>query len=117
MKTFSKCVATVLTLAGVFTLAGCSGGSSSSKVATTANWNVRTSTSVEKNNYGFWQKNKEVATYSLSFTEGSNSSYKVVYNDLENAVYTTRFYMSAFDWATDNTIEQYRSENSDSEPV
>lgn len=117
MKTFSKCVATVLTAAALITLAGCSNGSSSAKTATTANWNVRTSTSVEKNSYDFWQKNKEVATYSLSFKEGSNSSYKVVYNDLENTVYTTRFYMSSFDWATDGTIEEYRSEESDSEPV
>ena len=117
MKTFSKCVAAVLSVAGLITVVGCSGGSSSAKVATTANWNVRTLTSVENNYYDFWQKNKEVATYSVAFTEGTNSSYKIVYNDLENTVYTTKFYMSAFDWATDATIEAYRSEESDSEPV
>ncbi len=117
MKTFSKCLATVLTVAGLVTVVGCAGGSSNPKVATTANWNVRTSTSVEKNNYGFWQKNKEVCTYSLSFKDGSNDSYKVVYNDLESAVYTTSFYMlPSYDWNTD-TIEEYRSEESDREPV
>ncbi len=117
MKTFSKCVATVLSVAGFIALAGCSKGPSSHKVATTANWNVRTSTSVEQNDYAFWQQNKEVATYSVAFTEGSNSSYKIVYNDLENAVYKTKFYLTTFDWATDATIEAYRTGESTTEYV
>ncbi|MCM1439093.1 MAG: hypothetical protein NC131_07800 [Roseburia sp.] len=117
MKTFSKCVAAAALVAALVTAAGCSGSSSSPKVATTANWNVRTSVSVEKNDYGFWQSNREVSTYAITFTEGTNSSYKVVYNDLGDAFYTTAFYMTTFDWASDRTIEAYRAEESETEPV
>ncbi len=116
MKAFGKCLATVMVASSLIAVAGCSGGSSSPKVATTANWNVRTSTSVEKNSFDFWQKNKEVAEYALTFTDGSNSSYKVNYN-LESAVYKTEFYMlPAYDWAADTT-EEYRTENSEKEAL
>lgn len=110
-------MAIALAVAGVATLAGCNNGSTNYKVATTANWNVRTSAEVEENSYGFWQKNKEVATYSIDFTEGSNNSYKVSYN-CSSATYTTEFYMlAAYDWASENIIEEYRAEESDTEPV
>lgn len=116
MKTFSKCLAIVLAAAGAVTFAGCAKGSSSHKTATTANWNVRTSTSVESNQFDFWQKNKETATYAVTFKDGSNSNYKVSYNTAM-ATYSTAFYMLAeYDWATD-TIENYRTEESEKEPV
>lgn len=117
MKALTKCFATVLVAASLITVAGCSKGSSNPKTATTANWNVRTSTAVEKNKFEFWQNNKEVAEYSISFTEGSNGSYKLVYDNLANATYKTEFYMiESYDWNT-QTIEEYRTEETDTEPL
>lgn len=116
MKTFSKCLAIILAAAGAATLAGCSNGSNNHRTATTANWNVRTSTSVEESSFDFWQKNKETATYSVSFKEGTNTSYEVSY-DTSTATYSTAFYMlPGYDWATD-TIEAYRTAESVKEPV
>ncbi|MDE6691523.1 MAG: hypothetical protein K2K04_06080 [Clostridia bacterium] len=116
MKTFSKCLAIVLAAAGVASFAGCSKGTTNYKTATTANWNVRTSTSVENDSFAFWQKNKETATYSITFKDGSNAGYKVSYNT-SVATYSTSFYMLAeYDWSTD-TIEDYRTEESEKEPV
>lgn len=116
MKALTKCFATVLVAASLITVAGCSKGSSNPKTATTANWNVRTSTSVEKNRFEFWQNNKEVAEYSISFTEGSNGSYKIDY-DLSSATYKTEFYMlESYDWNT-RTIEEYQTEETTTEPL
>ncbi len=116
MKTFSKCLALLLAVAGAATITGCAKNTTNYKTATTANWNVRTSTSVEDNSFEFWQKNKEVATYSVTFKEGTNDSYGVSYN-CSDATYSTAFYMLAeYDWATD-TIEGYRTEESEKEPV
>lgn len=114
MKTFSKCLAVALAVAGAATLAGCSKSTPNYKTATTANWNVRTSAAVEENSFEFWQNQMEVATYSVSFKEGENSSYTVSYND--GGVYTTQFYMTTFDWATD-TIDGYKTEESETEYV
>lgn len=116
MKTFSKFIATVLAVAGAATLAGCKNSSPSRKVATIANWNVRTSASVEENSFDFWHKNKEVAEYAISFTEGSNASYKVSYAT-GSAEYATKFYMTDYDWNSDKIPEGYRSAESDTEPV
>ena len=117
MKTFSKCLAIVLAAAGAATLAGCKNGSPNYKTATTANWNVRTSVSVEEDSFDFWQNNKETAEYKITFTEGSNSSYAVKYT---TATYSTSFYMLAeYDWKSATIVEEYRStaEESDTEPV
>ena len=119
MKTFSKCLAIVLAAAGAATLAGCNNGSPNYKTATTANWNVRTSVSVEKDSFDFWQNNKETAEYEIKFTEGSNTSYQVKYNTA-TATYSTSFYMLAeYDWKSATIVEEYRSteEESDTEPV
>ncbi len=119
MKTIKKCLAIVLAVAGAATLAGCNNGSSDHRTATTANWNVRTSASVERDSFDYWQNNKETATYAITFTEGENSSYKVSYN-CSSATYSTEFYMLAeYDWKSENIIEEYRSteEESDTEPV
>lgn len=116
MKTFSKCLTILLAAAGAVTFAGCAKGSTNYKTATTANWNVRTSTAVEKNSFDFWQNNKETASYAVSFKDGDNTSYKVSYNTAD-ATYSTSFYMIAeYDWATD-TIEDYRTEDSEKEPL
>lgn len=116
MKTFSKCLALVLAVAGAATLAGCNNGTPSRRTATTANWNVRTSTAVEENSFDYWKKNMEVATYKVSFSAGSNTSYEVAY-DTDTATYETAFYMSEYDWASENIPERYRTEESVKENV
>ncbi len=116
MKTFSKCLAIVLAVAGVATLAGCNKNTTSRKVATTANWNVRTSTSVEQDSFKFWQENAEVAKYAISFTDGSNASYKVSYNT-DSAQYETKFYMTTYDWSAEEIPEGYRTEESETENI
>lgn len=116
MKTFSKGLAIVLAVAGAAMFAGCANSTPNYKTATTANWNVRTSAAVEKNSFDFWQNNKETATYTVAFKDGDNASYKVSYTT-DGAVYTTSFYMMAeYDWAAD-TIEDYRTEESEKEPI
>lgn len=116
MKTFSKCMATVFAAAGLLAIGGCSNKNVDNRVTTLANWNVNTSTVVEKNSLEYWQTHKEAASYKVTFTPGSASSYHLTY-DAENATYSTEFYMLAeYDWMTD-TIENYRSEESEKEPL
>jgi len=108
MKAFMKCIAVGLTAASLLTLGGCAQNNSTKKTATTANWNVRTSTSVESNMLGYWQSHAEVAEYDVSFTEGSNNSYSVTY-DAPNATYSTRFYAeAAYDWTSSPVPAEYR---------
>lgn len=115
MKTLSKCLAIVLAVAGAATLAGCSKSTPNYKTATTANWNVRTSTAVEENSFEFWKSKKEVAEYAVTFSAGSNSSYEVTY-DTTSATYSTAFYMKTFDWSKD-TIDAYSTKESLTEDV
>lgn len=101
MKCAKKILATILLAGGVISVAGCSGGTVYSSTSTTANWNVATSATVEKNSIEFWRSHKEVASYSVSQTDGGNRSYSLVY-DTEGAdtKYTTCFYMDKndYDW-------------------
>ncbi len=105
MKSAKKILATILLAGGVISVAGCSGGAVYSSTSTTANWNVATSTTVEKNLTEFWRSHKEVATYSISQTDSANNSYSVKY-DTESAdtKYTTCFYMDKndYDWGASN---------------
>lgn len=96
MKAFTKILAVAFAAAGVITVAGCSGGTPNAKVATNANWNVRTSASVENNFTDRWLNYKEVATYSIKLTDGVNSTYSVKYGDCS---LQTEFYMEQFDWS------------------
>lgn len=117
MKAMSKCFSVVLAAASLLTLAGCKKATPNNRVATTANWNTRTATIVEKNYLDFWQTHKEKAVYSLSFKESGNPKYSVSY-DTANAVYSTEFYMeSAYDWSSDKLPEDYRKEEKLTEPV
>lgn len=117
MKAFKR-FAVVLAAASIATVsaataAGCTKSSSSSKVATTANWNASTTASVEKNFIDYWAENTEVAEYALSFTEGSNNRYTVNY-DTDKATYVTRLYLEkSYDWAA-LTCEAYRAEANES---
>lgn len=116
MKAFTKIMAVAIATVGVLTVAGCS-SAKTTKTATTANWNVRTSTSVESNFSGEWQEKKEVAQYSVKFTEGVNSSYSVSY-DTDGATYTTEFYMINYDWSKQSKLpEGYAPAENKVEPV
>ena len=98
MKAFLKGFAAVLATASLISVAGCARKAQDNRVSTSANWNTRISTTVEKNYTDFWKSNAEVAKYSVAFTEGTNGYYSVNY-DVENAEYATRFYMeSGYDW-------------------
>ncbi|MDE7379472.1 MAG: hypothetical protein K2N14_00330 [Clostridia bacterium] len=117
MKAFKKCLAAAVALASVFTLSGCAKNTASARVATTANWNTRVSTVVEKDSLDFWQSNMEVAQYSASFKANENSKYSLSY-DTAAAEYTTWFYAeAAYDWTSTDIPEEYRSEEAYSEPV
>ena len=107
----------LLVAGSLITLSGCGSSKTSAKVATTANWNVRTSTIVEDNYFEYWTTHKEVADYSVSFTEGSNTRYSVSY-DLDGAKYSTEFYMeSAYDFGGAAIPEALRDAEAQSEPV
>ena len=131
MKKFTKILALCVSVAALSAaFAGCNRKSSDSKTATSANWNVRTSSAVEHDSVDFWRNNKEVATYSVSFTRGSNPTYSVVYtpetvggdrdeNDLvkktymTDGAYSTAFYIDKndYDWAADTVPENFRMED------
>lgn len=96
MKAFSKIIAVAIAAAGVATVAGCAGSTPSAKTVTNANWNVRTSTSVEKNFTERWLSHREVAVYSISLAKGNNGTYSVAYD--EGGYYKTEFGMAYFDW-------------------
>lgn len=105
MKHFKKILVAVLLAGSVATLAGCSGGAIYSSTSTAANWNVATSTTVEKNSVEFWRSHKEVASYSIEFKEGSNATYKVDYNTTDtDTKYVTRFYIDKndYDWSAEH---------------
>jgi len=110
MKAFGKFLAVLLAVGGVATFAGCS-KSTGSKSAVCANWNVRTRTAVEGNSASYWQTHKEVATYAITYTGGTNSTYSVSY-DTESALFTTEFYIDSanYDWSSSSLPEDYRKE-------
>lgn len=116
MKALTKILAVTVAAAGVISAAGCAGAPGSAKTVTSANWNVRTSASVEKNFSERWLNNTEVAEYEITFTEGSNATYSVSYN--EGATYKTRFGMTYFDWSAQSKLpEGYAPEESVKELV
>ncbi len=100
--TLSLCLATA---------AGCSGARVSPKTATSANWNVRTSTTVEKSFSDNWLENKEVAKYSVSMTQGVNNTYSLTYQP--GGEYKTEFGMVQFDWSDASIPEGYAPESGD----
>lgn len=117
MKAFSKCFAVVLTAASLITLGGCAKSTPDNRVATTANWNARTSAIVEKNYLDYWQSHREVAEYGITFKDTGVNGYSVSY-DTDNAVYTTEFYMEkSYDWQSAALPEEYRLQEEKSEPV
>ncbi|MDE7087027.1 MAG: hypothetical protein K2O67_02420 [Clostridia bacterium] len=119
MKAFTKICATVLAASSLLALSGCGKNTADARVATLANWNSRTSTTVESNYFDGWTTKKEVAYYDITVEQGTNTKYEVKYNT-ETAEYKTEFYMeSAYDWKSPLIPESYRSteEGADSEPV
>lgn len=127
MKKFTKIIALCLSVAALTALAGCNNGNTSNKTATSANWNIRTSSSVEYDSVDFWRNNKEVASYSVLFTKGSNANYSVAYtpaaavNDeaksyMTDGEYTTAFYIDkdAYDWSSEAIPEKFRESDTTS---
>lgn len=102
MKAITKIIAVAIAALGVATVAGCSGAAPSAKTATNANWNARTSASVEKNFTERWLNNREVAEYSISFTEGYNGTYTLNYGD--DGVFKTEFGMTYYDWSAQKDL-------------
>ncbi len=116
MKVFKRIFAGIAVVGSLFALAGCSSGTPDARVATTANWNVRTSAIVEKDSLEFWKTHKEVATYVIKHEEGTNSTYSVQY-DGESTLVTEFYLMESYDWASDKIPSAYRSAESVKEPV
>lgn len=121
MKKIMKIAAAAVTAIAAVSFAGCScsscSGCSSSAaantVATTANWNVRTSSANESSFYEYWKSHKEICEYSVAFTEGSNSTYYVQY---DGVTYSTEFYMLSSEWNYNaaEVPEELRSEETSS---
>jgi hypothetical protein len=101
MKTITKIFALALAAGSVMTFAAC--GSSKDLTTTSAYWNTRVVKS-DLNDKSEWLEKKEVATYALSFEEGSNTSYSVNYilDGSKTAEYKTEFYAQTFNWNTDS---------------
>lgn len=119
MKRIFKICTTVLVAGSLLGLAGCANKPVNNRVSTLANWNPKTSATVESNFYTEWQTKKEVIEYDVSFDKGANTNYDVIY-DTDNAEYKTEFYMEAeYDWKSELIPENYRStaEGKDVEPV
>lgn len=111
MKRLTKIVAVALAAGSLITLGGC-GSTRSSRITTAANWNIRTYNDVERDYADYWQKHAEVATYDVSFEQGTNPTYSLDYND--GGTYTTRFYMQAeYDWNSADIPEAYRTDAKD----
>ncbi|MGN0806217.1 MAG: hypothetical protein ACI4MC_04190, partial [Candidatus Coproplasma sp.] len=109
-------MAAILIAGGVASVAGCSTGTIYSSSSTSANWNVSTSSTVEKNSIEFWRTHKEVATYSIGFTEGGNGSYKVEYDTADAGTnYTASFYMDKvdYDWGAETLPDGVKITSSD----
>jgi hypothetical protein len=107
MKAITKFLALALAASSIISLAACS--STSQKTGTSANWDERV-ISNDLQDSSVWFEQKEVATYSIKFTEGSNTSYSLNYNT-DGASYTTEFYAIKYDWSSDEIPQSFRAEN------
>lgn len=104
MKPIYRILAVAAVSCAVLAAAGCAGAKASPKTLTSANWNARISSSVEKNFEERWLNNKEVAKYSVSFEKGNNGTYELNY---ENGSYVTEFGMTVFDRSQYSFPEDY----------
>jgi hypothetical protein len=99
MKSITKFLALALTASSLLTLAACS--SASQKTGTSSNWDDRVVANDLQDN-SVWFEKKEVAAYSIKFTEGTNSTYSVNY--------VTEFYaIKNYDWSSAEIPESFRS--------
>jgi hypothetical protein len=107
MNKIIKFIALVLAAGSMATLAACS--SSTTSTVTNANWDERVIKNDLSDNSSWFTK-KEVATYSINFTEGSNTSYSVEYvtDGSKTAEYKTEFYAISYDWSNSAIPEAYR---------
>ncbi len=110
MKKFAKILALAVCAASAISLSACSGcgGTVTYTTTTSPNWQIRGSAADELDSSSVLLTNKEVATYSISFNGGSNSSYSLEYYD--GGTYTTTFYATSYDWGSENIPAEYRQE-------
>jgi hypothetical protein len=115
MNKITKFLAVALAACGVVALAAC--GSSKNTTATSPNWNTQVNVDDLTSANDAWFTRKEVATYSLSFKDGGNTSYTISYDE-SSATYTTTFYAKKdYDWSNEQIPDGYRSESSDTENI
>jgi hypothetical protein len=112
MKKITKIMALALVAGSVFTFAAC--GSSKDLTTTNAYWDTRV-VKDDLSESSEWFTKKEVATYSISFEEGTNTSYSVNYvlDGSKTAEYTTEFYAQKFDWNND-AYADYKTDKTES---
>jgi hypothetical protein len=113
MKVITKILALALAASSIISLAACS--ATSQKTGTSANWDERVISNDLQDN-SVWFTKKEVATYSVKFTEGSNASYTLHYNT-DGAQYSTEFYAIKYDWSSSSIPESFRASETSIENV
>ncbi|MDE7300913.1 MAG: hypothetical protein K2N47_01960 [Clostridia bacterium] len=130
MKKITKVLATVLAVAGVATFAGCK-NTPDNRTAISANWNVKCDSAFEDAYFDDWSSKIEEATYKITFTEGTNTTYKIVLESLEvgegddkktvvdeaKSYYKTTFTMEEYDWAASTIPEGFAPEEKGTEKV
>ena len=107
----AKIIVSAVCAASVLPLSACSGCSSTTTytITTSPNWQIRVSTADELDSSAYLLTHKEVASYSLSLSGGSNSIYSVEYYD--DGTYTTTFYAMEYDWSAQDIPEELRIED------
>lgn len=126
MKKITKVLATVLAVAGIATVAGCK-NTPDNRTAISANWNVKCDSAFEDAYFSDWTDKIEEATYKVTFTEGTNNTYKMVLDskaegektvvDEEKSYYKTTFTMEEYDWAASAVPEGFAPEEATKEKV
>lgn len=109
MKMIKKILALSLVAGSAFTLSAC--GKTVQRTATGANWDDRIVVN-DLNDNSAWLTHKEVATYTLDFEKGNNTTYNLEYvlDGSKTAQYVTEFYAIKYDWNAAEIPQAYRTE-------
>lgn len=111
MNKIAKIIAVALCAASAFSLSACSGCGGTIDYTTniSPNWQLRESSADELFENAELMTRKEVATYSVSFTKGSNTRVSAEYS--EEGSYTTTLYAQSYDWNDEAIPANLRIEN------
>ena len=114
MKNVVKIFALTVCAASAFALSACGGcgGTTNYKTATMPNWQIRNSAADELMADSYLYAGKEVATYSVAWSGGSNSTFSMNY-DGESSHFTTTFYATTYNWNVADIPEDMREEATD----